>query len=313
MNSAADLENLIANWRVLSLTKAELVVLAANAMIGWPYAWGATGQKCTVPNREARIRNPKIAEGDIKLIKKRCQVLNGSAGGCAGCKYYPGNNTTLIFDCIGFVNRVLDIAGVSHYGGGCSTMWNHAANWEAKGVIADLPEMVCLVFQQVKNQPNRMDHIGIYIGDGLVIHCSVEVKIEPVEKYPWTHWALPIGLEGDVPVPTVKPTIRRSSTGPYVAECQQKLVKLGYDLSPYGADGKFGRKTEDAVKAFQTDHRLKADGIVGKDTWAVLDAATDGEPEPAPKETLYTVTIRHLTQGTAEMLCTAYGGEKVAE
>lgn len=35
-------------------------------------------------------------------------------------------------------------------------------------------------------------------------------------------------------------------------------------------DGNFGRNTEAAVKAYQTKHKLTADGIVGKVTWDVM-------------------------------------------
>jgi hypothetical protein len=93
MNSAQTLTNLINNWKASGVTKAELIVMAGEAMIGWPYAWGATGQKCTVANREARIKNPRISEGDIKLIRERCQVLSGRAKSCDGCKYYPAGVT----------------------------------------------------------------------------------------------------------------------------------------------------------------------------------------------------------------------------
>ncbi|MFH8516972.1 peptidoglycan-binding protein [Streptomyces gelaticus] len=36
------------------------------------------------------------------------------------------------------------------------------------------------------------------------------------------------------------------------------------------ADGVFGRDTTRAVTAFQTEHRLAVDGIVGPDTWSAL-------------------------------------------
>ena len=111
-------------------------------------------------------------------------------------------------------------------------------------------------------------------------------------------------------------TIRRGSSGPDVVECQQDLIKLGYDLSPYGADGKFGAKTEAAVKSFQSTHvdpntgnKLKVDGIVGPASWAALDAAVG--PEPGKK--LYTVTINHLTNDQANTLKAQYPNATVTE
>lgn len=185
-------------------------------------------------------------------------------------------------------------------------MWNHAANWEQKGPISEMPDTVCCVFRQ---NGSKMEHIGMHIGGGWVIHCSVEVKKQ--NNYKWTHYGIPKGLGGDVPVS--HKTIKRGSSGPDVVECQEDLIQLGYDLSPYGADGKFGAKTETAVKAFQTSVGLPADGIVGKKTWAALDEAVKPGPEP-PVTTLYTVHIPHLTEYQADALIATYAGSwKTAE
>ena len=42
--------------------------------------------------------------------------------------------------------------------------------------------------------------------------------------------------------------------------------KAGYSVGPCGIDGDFGRATLAAVKAFQSDHGLVVDGIVGSKT-----------------------------------------------
>lgn len=51
-----------------------------------------------------------------------------------------------------------------------------------------------------------------------------------------------------------------------VKALQQALMALGYSLPKYGADGKWGSETLKALKKFQKDNGLKADGIVGKNT-----------------------------------------------
>ncbi len=56
-------------------------------------------------------------------------------------------------------------------------------------------------------------------------------------------------------------------TGPAVAELQELLRAHGFDLR---IDGDFGSITEAAVKAFQRQRRLRIDGVVGGQTWAVL-------------------------------------------
>lgn len=57
-------------------------------------------------------------------------------------------------------------------------------------------------------------------------------------------------------------------SGQDVAQIQAKLGALGYD--PGAADGDFGENTTAAVKAFQTDRGLEADGIVGPATYRAI-------------------------------------------
>lgn len=304
MNSAKQVDQFVSDWKSQGLSKTEIIVNTAEAEIGWPYAWGATGQYCTAANRKAKMANARIADGDRELIRKRCQILNGSTGSCDGCAYFPDGEKTRIFDCIGFINKLLDYAGADHYGAGCSIMWNHEANWTEKGKISDMPETVCLVFQQEPNKPNKMQHIGLYIGNGWVIHCSKTAKKQKLSEYPWTHYGALKGLEGGIPMPDTKPTLRKGSKGQDVTELQTLLIRRGYDLSPYGADGSFGNKTLAAVQQFQRDNGLTADGVAGSKTWAAL---TNGE------ETYYTVTIRHISKGVADAIVKQYGGTMTAE
>lgn len=58
-----------------------------------------------------------------------------------------------------------------------------------------------------------------------------------------------------------------------VQEIQAALIKLGFDLGPLGADGKYGPKTRDAIITFQSTHGLQADGIVGPKTKTALYTA----------------------------------------
>lgn len=56
--------------------------------------------------------------------------------------------------------------------------------------------------------------------------------------------------------------------GVSVADIQRALVRAGLDPGP--VDGHNGRKTKSAVKEFQRKNHLKADGVVGEKTWALL-------------------------------------------
>lgn len=55
---------------------------------------------------------------------------------------------------------------------------------------------------------------------------------------------------------------------PTVKQIQTALINAGYN--PGKADGKMGRQTTDAVKAFQRANNLTVDGKVGKLTWESL-------------------------------------------
>jgi murein L,D-transpeptidase YcbB/YkuD len=54
-------------------------------------------------------------------------------------------------------------------------------------------------------------------------------------------------------------------------QLQKALRRAGYDPGPI--DGRIGKKTRAAVKAFQRRQNLKADGIVGERTWSALQGA----------------------------------------
>ena len=312
MNSAAHVDNDIANWKTMGMTKAELVVLIAEDCLGWPYVYGERGAYDTPSVRSARASGLDVSmPEEAAVIRKGCQVLNKSKGDCNGCKYYPGGAKTRCFDCRGFTYWVLYQVGIKINGAGATSQWNTDANWKAKGTINDMPTgQVCCVFMH-NSKNGKMEHTGLYVGGGRIIHCSGEVKTGKITDKGWTHYAIPVGMEGDVPVPTTKPTLRKGASGPYVVECQEDLLKLGYDLSPYGADGKYGNTTIREVKKFQSAHGLTADGICGPLTWDALDAAVG--PAPAPVTDYYTVTIRHLTLYDAEALKARYDGAVTIE
>jgi len=61
--------------------------------------------------------------------------------------------------------------------------------------------------------------------------------------------------------------------GSIVGTIQDLLIKLGYtNVSSSGEkDNKFGRRTKQMVKDFQTNNGLTDDGEVGKDTWPKLN------------------------------------------
>jgi len=86
-----------------------------------------------------------------------------------------------------------------------------------------------------------------------------------------------------------------------VREIQQALKDKGFD--PGGLDGVWGRKTIAAVKQFQSQQGLTADGIVGPKTTAALFGGAGTTPVPLAEGSLlpWFEEAKHL-MGTKEVL-----------
>ena len=77
--------------------------------------------------------------------------------------------------------------------------------------------------------------------------------------------------DGTYTVTIVLLELKKGSEGISVQALQRILSTYGYNLgSKNPFDGKFGEKTDAAVREFQADHGLTVDGIVGAKTWAKL-------------------------------------------
>ena len=94
--------------------------------------------------------------------------------------------------------------------------------------------------------------------------------------------------------------LKRGMKGEDVRRLQLRLMELGYGLPRYGADGEYGSETAAAVRAFQADRRLAADGAAGEMTLAALYAGV---------ESTYTVVLRGVPEAKAIALISLYDGE----
>ena len=299
MNSIEYVDTLKESLIQKGASKPEIVRSVSKACIGWPYVFGAWGEECTPSGRKRRARE------DHPTIVSACQVLSGKKSSCTGCKW---DLPVRMYDCRGFTYWCLKQVDITIQGSGATSQWNTKANWTIQGPISEMPrDRVCCVF--VKKDA-KMQHTGLYLGDGSTCECSSGVQYFEVMKSKWTHYAIPAGLYDDVPVPTPeppdpdkKPTLRKGDSGPYVTLAQTELIQRGYDLGSYGADGKFGAKTEAAVKAFQRDWGLVEDGIIGSKTWAML--------ESTPVRVLYSVIVPHLSLKDAEALAELHPGSRI--
>ena len=83
-------------------------------------------------------------------------------------------------------------------------------------------------------------------------------------------------------------TLKKGDKGDDVEDMQENLIKLGYDLGDDGADGKFGSKTDEAVRNFQRSSALEVDGKFGPKSLAAMKSALatleKEQPEQQPEE-----------------------------
>lgn len=146
-------------------------------------------------------------------------------------------------------------------------------------------------------------HVGIYLGNGEVGEWrgfAYGCVLTRLKGRKWTHWyQLPwteyVGGDAaaeDKPAASAGALGSRllvfGRRGEDVVLLQQALMRLGYPLPDWGADGDYGEETEKAVKDFQQDHGLEIDGDYGQLTHAELMAelaeqeAQNGDDDEAP-------------------------------
>ena len=242
------------------------------------YWYGTTGYKCTID-----LYNRKKAQYPQYYTEERTTRYKKDAA-----------DKRICVDCIGLLKSFFwcedpfnflasdraDYSVKNHYA--ANGMSDSSANGyfsEAKskgmewGTINSIPEIpgVAVTYS---------GHIGYYIGNGLVVEArgfNYGVVTTRLEDRAWTYWyRIPVidyqGAFNNDPV-YGETTLKKGMRGNAVKQLQQNLIKLGYNLGKYGADGDFGNMTENAVKSFQTTKNLKADGIVGQKTYAAITEA----------------------------------------
>ena len=166
-------------------------------------------------------------------------------------------------------------AGIDLYGEGCTTQYETPKNWEQRGKTGGMPNVVCCLFKY-NSQSKNYSHTGIHIGYGVIVHCTGNggVKYGSLSDSSWTNYGIPKGLYTPEEIEKagkviLMVTVKKGSSGDAVKQLQEWLNQLGYDCGR--PDGIFGTQTDLAVKKFQVNHGLKADGIVGALTWNAIE------------------------------------------
>ena len=144
---------------------------------------------------------------------------------------------------------------------------------------------------------NEQKHTAIYLGDGTVVQASInengtikggrsgdqtgrEIGISPYRNYPWDVVLRYVGDANNATtttdsktetVATSIPTIREGNSGSAVLSMQLLLIhKWAISCGDDGPDGDFGPNTDTALRRFQSQRGLAADGVCGPATWAAL-------------------------------------------
>lgn len=268
----------------------EMIKKALN-LVGLGYIYGAQGQVCS----------PAFRRQQANQYPEQAEKIMGIGAKWDGVR---------VWECAQLTQEVAAVGGVK-LPSGATSQWTKT-DWDERGTIDTLPENeLVFVYRQSKTNASKMQHTGVYLGDGTVVDArgtADGVVNEPLDAYAWTHWARPKwGQTERVPV-TTRPTLRRGAIGEHVTAMQLLLLEAGYTLRKYGADGDFGAETEKALREYQQGHGLEVDGVCGPKTWAQLEKAKE---EPKPNS--YSVTIKGLSKADAEKLTAQYGGIMMQE
>lgn len=152
--------------------KASDLVAYAREAVGGGYCFGSSGEVCSLARREAWAKaNPSAKTNLLGL-----------------CKKWDGKK---VWDCSGLFRGAWR-ALLTYRSGGATTIFN---TWTSEtGMIDTLPdEPGIAVFRANATKPATKEHIGLYIGGGIVIDArgsSTGVVIGTVSAYgKWTHWA----------------------------------------------------------------------------------------------------------------------------
>jgi len=261
--------------------KSSELVEFCKKMVGMPYWYGTCGYKCSEDLLKRKANQYPTHYGSSRMPKYREAIQKKLV--CVDCigmlkAYFWTNGGQGIFD---YLNGTGDFKNTYASNGMPDKSANGFLSWLKKkgckyGKINTLPE-------QPGTPVFKDGHVGLYIGNGLVVEArgfNYGVVITKLKDRPWTDWAeLPESLidyeksTAETPKKTSLGTRNLLVKSPYmsgndVVELQTRLNALGYNCGK--VDGEYGPKTKSAVKAFQRDNGLTVDGIFGKMSYAAL-------------------------------------------
>ena len=272
----------------------------------WGYIYATAGVTWTQAKQDQKVKYMENKYGSS--WKKNSEAKNDNYYNAAlyGSKWIGHT----VADCSGLFVWAFKQLGGSIYHGSNSIYDRYCTK---KGKLTDSLKKTLLPGTAVfTGDEKKHGHIGLYVGGGKCIEASgtqAGVCTSNLSAGKWTYYGELKDVsyseeakeQAPAPAPatgSMLPTLKKGSKGQYVTLLQTKLANKGYDLGSYGVDGDFGKATEAAVKKFQKDNGLTADGIVGAKTWAALEQDT--------KMQYYTVIVSHLSESQAKALAAMY-------
>ena len=232
----------------------------------WGYIWGTRGQTWTQASQDKATRDMTVRYGQ-KWVGRR------------------------VADCSGlFVWAFRELGGSIYHGS--NTIWKKYTT--SKGTLTGNMNIRPGTAVFTVGSDGVRGHIGLYIGDDVCIEAkgtAYGVVTSPLSR--WDEWGELVGVEYDLTADAayIAPrTLRKGNRGSDVEEVQRILNQD--PRYPTKVDGIFGTDTATSVRAFQADHGLKADGVVGPATWNKLrevsqpdeDDETSEDKPDAPQE-----------------------------
>lgn len=293
----------------MTFTNTEFVTFLKK-MVGRPYWYGTCVFKCTETLLQRKAKQYPKYYAESRMAKYRKAIAeNEIATDCVGLGkgFFWTNGGAGIFEAIGTDASISNVSGRNGVPDkSANGMFTYAKSIGRKyGPIETLPEIEGLAVR-------HDGHVGFYIGNGKVIEAkgfNYGVVISDLKKGNWTDWyefpeiiymvnGKPVSDLVTAPVWVFgSRTLRKGMEGTDVRELQQLLQELGYALPKFGADGGYGEETFNAIKAYQADNGLDADGICGKKTFAKLQSQQGSTLDGKEKEPTTHTTLRKGARG----------------